>query len=76
MLYNIYFVMTFITGDSSDWLIEVILYIYLLVYHLSLVIPVIGFEIHGGRHLFIGMFRLVPYVPQVILVIGLPMRFL
>ena len=24
MLYNMYFVMPFITGDSSDWLIEVI----------------------------------------------------
>ena len=36
MLYNMYFVMPFITGDSSDWLIEVIF----------IGIPFIGFEVH------------------------------
>ena len=53
--------MPFITGDSSDWLIEVIIYIYLLVCHLSLVIPVINFEVQATSPviLVVGIFILV-----------------
>ena len=61
MLYNIYFVMPFFTGDYSDWLIEVIIYIFILSCHLSLVIPVIGFEVHAPSPviLVVGIYILV-----------------
>ena len=66
MLYNIYFAMPFITGDSSDWLIEVIIYIFIGM-------PFIAGDFSdwfwgtchftsdsGGRHLY-WYFRLAPY---------------